>query len=87
VSDFYRENFVKKTRKEHQCLGCVEKIPAGSEAIYIAAVFEGYFGAYHMCKECMEYIDRHPFERGDFWCGGDIGDARREEKRESEVTP
>ena len=82
MADFYRENLVKKTRKEHRCEGCLIKIPTGSEAFYIATVFEGDFGAYHMCKECREYIDRNPFERGDFWCEGDIGDARRDEERE-----
>lgn len=79
MADFYRENLVKKTRKEHKCLGCLTKIPTGSEAFYIVAVFEGDFGAYHLCIPCRDYLDRNPIERGDFWCEGDLGDARREE--------
>ena len=78
MSDLYREKHVKKTRSEHMCLGCTEKIPKGSEALYIVAVFEGDFGAYHLCKPCRDYLDRNPISRGDFWCEGDLGNARKE---------
>lgn len=87
MNEFYREVNIIKTRKEHRCEGCREKIPTASKAHYIAAVFEGEFGAYHLCVPCREYLDRNPIERGDFWCEGDLGDARREEEREKEDTP
>lgn len=82
MSDFYSERKVEKTRKSHKCLGCREKLPKGSTAFYIAAVYEGDFGAYHLCIPCRDYLDRNPIERGDFWCEGDLGDARRQEERE-----
>ena len=87
MNDFYRETEVKKTRKEHECLGCLTKINENSEAFYIVAVFEGDFGAYHLCKPCRDYLDRNPISRGDFWCEGDLGNAREEEELEREVTP
>ena len=77
--DFYNEREVKKTRKDHKCLGCCEKLPIGSTAFYISGVYEGDFGAYYLCIPCREYLDRNPIERGDFWSGGDLGDARRQE--------
>ena len=77
--DFYNERQIKKTRKDHKCLGCLEIIPAGTAAFYISCAYEGDFNAYYLCMPCREYLDRNPIERGDFWCGGDIGEARWQE--------
>ena len=82
MSDFYREKHVKKTRSEHRCLGCTEKIPKGSEALYLVAVFEGDFGAYHMCLTCMDYIDKNPSVAEDGFREGEIWEARRRDERE-----
>lgn len=82
MSEFYRETLVKKTRKEHRCTGCCEKLPIGTTAFYIVGVFENEFSAYHLCLPCREYLDANPLERGDFWTEGDLGDARREIERE-----
>ena len=83
MSDFYIEREVKKTRKDHKCLGCREKIPAGSSASYIAGTNGDGFSAYHLCVPCWEYLDIHPMEDYDFWCEGDLGDARRQEEMEA----
>lgn len=82
MSDFYSERQIKKTRKDHKCLGCREKIPKGTTAFYISGVYEGDFGAYYFCIPCRDYLDRNPLERGDFWCEGDFGSVRRQEAYE-----
>lgn len=79
MSDFYCEREVKKTRKDHKCLGCRDKLPAGSSAFHISGVAEGDFSAYYLCVPCREYLDRNPLEWGDFWSEGDLGSARRQE--------
>jgi len=82
MSDFYREKQVKKTRSDHRCLGCRDKIPKGSEALYIVGVYEGDFGAYHMCKSCQKYMSDNPEVTEEGFSEGDIGDARRREEYE-----
>jgi polyferredoxin len=84
MADFYRKTLVKKTRSDHSCHGCQSKIPKGSKALYIVGVYEGYFGACHMCLTCQDYIDKYPEVTRDGYCEGDIGDARREEALKNE---
>lgn len=80
MSDFQSERQIKKTRKDHKCFGCCENIPKGTKAFYITDVENGKFGAYYLCEQCREYIDRSPFERGDSFSEGDLGSVRRQEE-------
>ena len=83
MSDFYNEHQVKKTRKDHKCLGCRERIFKGTTAFYIAGTNEDGFNAYYLCAPCRDYLDRNPCEDGDFWSEGDLGNIRRQEEREA----
>jgi hypothetical protein len=82
MSDFYSERQVNKTRKDHKCFGCREKLPIGTTAFYIAGANEDGFGSYYLCIPCREYLGRNPMESGDFCLEGDLGDARRQEERD-----
>ena len=83
MSDFYSERQVKKTRKDHKCFGCREKLPKGSTAFYITGIGDDGFESYHLCIPCWEWDRRNPGEDGDECGEGDIGDARRQEEREA----
>jgi len=77
---FYREKRVK-TRKSHQCRGCLRKYPIGSELISVTEVFEGVLQSYYLCYFCKDWLDRNPgyFDDED-WAAGEIGEMRREEE-------
>ena len=83
MNDFYSERQVKKTRKDHKCMGCREKIPKGSTAFYVTGTDEGRFSDYYLCIPCRDYLDIHPMEGYDFWCEGDLGNARMREEMET----
>ncbi|MDA8212113.1 MAG: hypothetical protein M0021_09585 [Clostridia bacterium] len=78
MSEFGKWTEVKKTRKEHQCKGCLIKIPAGSGAKYFAGRVEGEFSTGYLCKECDKYLREHSKDFEDFWHEGEIGELRRE---------
>lgn len=80
MSDFNNFKEIKKTRKEHQCNGCREKIPAGSSAAYYSGVFEGNFFSAYLCRECDEYLTKHLEDFEDGWSDGDIGSLRWQEE-------
>ena len=82
MSNFYNEHQVKKTRKDHKCLGCYEKIPRGLSASYIAGTNEDGFSAYYLCVPCRTYLDQLDWQDGDFWTEGELGNIRRQEERE-----
>lgn len=77
MSDFYNERRVKKTKMDHKCFGCREKLPIGSECFYIAGVYEGDFGTHYLCLKCKKYLDNYP-ERS--YSEGDIRDAMLEDE-------
>jgi hypothetical protein len=77
MSDFYNWKLVKKTRKDHNCFGCCEKIPSGSSAHYYAGVFEGYFSTSYYCIPCKKYVDENPEDWSEGFYYGDIGESRR----------
>ena len=85
MSNFYSERKVKKTRKDHTCTGCLEKILKGSTASYIAGANDDGFQAYYLCAPCRDYLDRNPCEGGDFWTEGELGSIRRQEEREAKT--
>ena len=82
MSDFYSEHQVRKTRNDHKCFGCREKLPKGSTAFYVTGVFEHDFFADYLCNKCKDYLDENSEYAREGYCEGDIGDARRQEERE-----
>ena len=83
MSNFYSERQVKKTHKDHKCLGCNGKISKGSAASYIAGIGEDGFDSYYLCIPCREWSDHNPGQDGDEWREGDVGDARRQEEEKA----
>lgn len=79
---FYAERQIKKTKKDHRCVGCCQIIPAGSPAIYIANS-EPDFSYGHICTACTDYMNKYDDHLDDdgCWSEGDIGEARRERGR------
>jgi RNase P subunit RPR2 len=75
---FYSQVEVKKTRKEHTCDGCFDKIPAGSPAVRMSGTFEGEFFSTIICEPCEKFMKIHREHFEDGWSEGDIGEARKE---------
>lgn len=72
---------IKKTRKDHRCVGCLETIPKGSPASYFAGIWEGDFCAGHLCIPCEEHLTKYSRDFRDGWGEGEIGEHRREIER------
>lgn len=86
MAEFYRETQIKSTRNQHRCMGCLEFIPAGSEARYISGKYSYEFYAGHLCKVCTDYMDKYDDYKDPWdgsWFEGSIGEARREREREA----
>ncbi|MBS3937528.1 MAG: hypothetical protein KGZ50_02985 [Peptococcaceae bacterium] len=74
-----REKIVK-TRKDHRCFGCCEKIPAGSEVHAEICAGDGGIYTLYFCEVCWMFMNenRDLCEDCDgFVYEGWIGDARR----------
>lgn len=80
MSDFCNERQVKKTKKDHRCFGCREKLPIGSTCFYISGVYEGDFGGYYLCTKCHEYLDKNPVVARAGYSEGDIRDLMLEDE-------
>lgn len=78
--DFYNERKVKKTRKDHKCFGCREKIPVGSSCYYFSGVYEGDFCADYLCTKCKDYLVKNPEFAREGYSEGDIRDAMLEDE-------
>ena len=76
---FYAERHIKKTTKPHRCTGCLETIPAGSPATYLAGKHDDFWTAY-ICGDCKVYMDEYDDYLDDdgCWSEGDIRIARHE---------
>lgn len=57
MSDYnIKRVIVKKTRKDHQCHGCLVYILKGSENIEVTTVsYEGKIYNLYMCDNCKDY--------------------------------
>lgn len=58
VGEFNTETKVEKTRKDHVCLGCLNKIPKGSTAFNNSGYFEDFYN-YYLCLECKEFLIKY----------------------------
>ena len=52
MTDFYRENIIERSRKDHRCDGCRRIIPVGSKYLRYAGVYDGDFGCFAMHVDC-----------------------------------
>lgn len=60
-----------KTKKDHQCFGCLQKIPEGAKAKYQAWIYEGDFCHGYICQVC-EIVLEDWFTYYDEWYEGDL---------------
>lgn len=56
---FWHSRRVKKTRKDHFCICCGIKLPAGSECNYECGLCEGDFNSYYVCDLCHSWVEKH----------------------------
>lgn len=57
------------TRKEHECVGCCRKFPAGSKMMRTTYATDKYIESIYLCKVCSLIAANYPndeFCRGDF---------------------
>lgn len=54
-----------KTRKEHQCHGCLEIFTPGTEMNRQGVVCDGQAFSIYMCHTCLDFCDDHPEELPD----------------------
>ena len=80
---------IVKTRKEHQCWGCIEKIPVGTECDRTVTVDMGKAFSSYLCQNCMDYCNEH-LDMRDYEDGLDMGfvniERQQYPEREQEVT-
>lgn len=58
MSEFNERKEVK-TRKRHQCLGCLDKFPPGTQMVNNKGMFEDHFYNYYLCYSCEEFLKEH----------------------------
>jgi len=51
---------VKKTKKEHVCQGCLEKLPKGGSCFSYSGIDENGFYRYYLCDKCHRFLDKFP---------------------------
>lgn len=62
-----------KTRKPHQCIGCLETYPKGSLLLYRAYVFDGEFQTDYLCDNCVKALgDMDSSDMEDGFMAGDL---------------
>lgn len=68
MSDFYREKVIFKSRKDHNCFLCKQKIPKGCSYLYDCGVYFGDFFSRHSHLECADkWRDMNSEEPSDDW--------------------
>ena len=60
MGDFWDARPIKQTQKTHCCDWCKTLLPAKSEAVYIAGVWEGDFFGVYTHPECNDAWIRDP---------------------------
>lgn len=56
MPDLISEQAIKKTRKPHRCHGCLEVIPAGSEALANTNTDSGEIYTLYFCVACRDWL-------------------------------
>jgi len=82
MSEFYREQIVKKPRKQHRCFLCLKEIEG--EHVYISCKHYDFWTAraHISCNEASKKICDKCEERG--YCDCDVGECYREYVREEQ---
>ena len=75
---FWNSTPVKKTRKTHRCMGCLEMIPKGSPASKEVGTHEGDLQSFYLCIPCETFIKDSEIRE---YAEGDIGQARKQAER------
>ena len=65
MSDFWSIKKVK-TRKEHKCDICKEKIPRGTLCVYECGKFFGDFNSLYLCNQCYELKEQYCHENREY---------------------
>ncbi|WP_034757726.1 hypothetical protein [Rossellomorea vietnamensis] len=70
-----------KTRKVHECIGCLKEIGKGSAAVYHTGKTDEEFYKYHLHMECHQFMVKHKeyLDKG-VWKGC-VHDIRTEEEK------
>lgn len=50
---------IRKTRKEHLCVGCRELFPKGTEMYWWAVADGGTVDTVYSCKPCIDWCKEH----------------------------
>ena len=71
---------VGKTRKAHQCEGCLTPVPAGATMTQAVGRFEGNFYSVYLCAPCAAILRDPRFSElwVEGWASGEIGELRAE---------
>ena len=59
------------TKKDHQCFGCGQTIPAGRKVEYFTALCDGDFSYGYVCEICEIVLEDHDYYDG-YWYEGDL---------------
>jgi hypothetical protein len=71
-------------RNDRMCNGCCERFPKGTSMLNMVGERSSDFYHVHLCVSCDHFMDTHPnYFNDDWWNEGEIGEARREERRYS----
>ena len=78
--DFFKRRKINKTKKEHLCFGCEDRIPIGSSADYNICSFDRQFHTYYLCYDCVDFYNSLPQNYvEDGFCQGDFKIAKQKE--------
>ena len=87
MSDLISRSVVK-TRKPHQCFGCLTSIPQGTNAEQNKCKSDNGLYTIYLCLDCVEFEKTLPdgyWEPDDGYSEGDLAIAKREEGWNQEV--
>lgn len=51
----FQSEKVVKTRKEHRCFTCLDKIPKNSDMLFISGKFDGQMYSMYLCECCTKF--------------------------------
>jgi len=67
-----------KTRKPHNCWGCMNVFPAGTEMLSVASVDMDSLSTGYWCDNCLEYLNETPGLQGECFGYGDVSTYKQE---------
>lgn len=64
---FHDTNHIKKSRTEHFCSFCNQKLPIGSSCVQHKGTLDGDFYSYYLCHRCDRLVSESSGEGDDIW--------------------